>query len=110
MFSYGKLLKVNYQDKDSIAYTVLVETSKGTCELLLSENILVVSGCHLELWHILSESDNIIITLEPFIGGHVSFASSDEASPDDQSLKGKQVASPIPATSHAKVKKNKQLV
>ena len=109
VFSYGKLLKVDYMDEDSDSFKVVVETSKGTRELLLSEPNLVISGCQpVELRHVLSESDNMILTLEPFIGGRVSFATSDEASSDDQNLKGKQVASPIPAASRPKAKKHKQ--
>ena len=90
VLSYGKLLEAEYQDEDYIAYKVLVETSKRTGELLLLENNLVFSRCHpVELRHILSGSDYIIIALEPFIEGRVSFASSDEASSNDRTVKAK---------------------
>ena len=88
---------------------MVIETSKGTRELFLSENNLVVSGCHLiELRHILSESDNMIITLEPFIGGHVSFASSEELS-DDQVETVKQVKALKPQKIREKEKKPKPI-
>ena len=54
MFSYGKMLRIDYEDADFVALLVVIEKSKGTRELFLSENNLVVSGCHpVELRHIL---------------------------------------------------------
>ena len=65
-------------------YKVRVETSKGEHELLLLESHLVVEGCHpLEPRHVLREQDNIIITLQPFIYGHISFAETEEDLLDD---------------------------
>ena len=64
MFSYGRMVKVDYQDEDSQAYIVQVDTSKGRCDLLLSENMLVIGSCqHVELRYVLKEHDNIIMEL-----------------------------------------------
>ena len=79
MFSYGKMLKVDYKDKNSQAYIVQVETSKGRRDLLLFKNMLVIDSCQLvQLWHVLKENENIIIALQPFIASHVPFADSNE--------------------------------
>ena len=87
MLSYGKVLKVDYQDEDSQAYTVQVETSKRGYDLLLSENMLVIDSCKpIELRHVLKENDNIIIAMQPFIAGYVSFADSCEETSDDQNV------------------------
>ena len=111
VFSYGKILRVDYEDEESDALKVAVETSKGSRELLLSEKNLVVSHCQpVELRHILSEGDNMIITLEPFIGGRVTFASTEEELSDEQAENKKQVTAPKPQKSREKEKKPKQRV
>ena len=47
------------------------------------ENKLVIKGCQpVKLQHVLTE--------QPFISGHVSFAESDEASLDYQNMEAKQ--------------------
>ena len=91
VFSYGKVLLADYQDEDSNVYKVCVWTSEGECELLLSKGRLVVEGFHpLEVHHVLREQDNIIITLQPFISGHISFAETEEDSLDDDTEGVKQ--------------------
>ena len=77
VFTYRKVLRVDYEDEESFHYIVYVETTKGECVLLLSEaHLLLASFQPLELQHIISESENIIVALQPFVSGHASFAES----------------------------------
>ena len=56
MLSYVRMLKVDYQDEDSLAYIIQVETSKGRRDILLLENMLVIGRCEpVELRYVLKE-------------------------------------------------------
>ena len=110
VFSYGKVRRVDYQDEETANYIVSVETSKGERVLLLSESNLVLASCKpLELRHILSESENIIIALQPFISGHASFAESVEATSEEEEVEVVHKEPLVPVMQN-KAKKRKQRV
>ena len=104
-------MRIDYKDEDSVAVKVLVETSKGSRELLLSEKNLVVSVCHPnELGHILSETDNMIIPLKQFLEGHVCFSFPEEEFLDEQAENVKRVKALKPQKMGEKERKPKQRV
>ena len=104
-------MRIDYKDEDSVAVKVLVETSKGSRELLLSEKNLVVSVCHPnELGHILSETDNMIIPLKQFLEGHVCFSFPEEEFLDEQAENVKRVKTLKPQKMGEKERKPKQRV
>ena len=76
-FSYGRLLRLDYEDSDSSTLILLVDCSKGVRKMYVSEEWLVKESC----WSELFKFDNLIITLWSYIHGHVNLR---EASPSPQ--------------------------
>ena len=108
-FTYGKIVWFDYQDEDSTNLRVKVETSKGERTIKVSEYMLVYSACEpIELQKVLTEGDNIIVTLQPFIVGDVTFADSEEASSEDMDEENIQRRQPVPVPQRKKVQKQKQ--
>ena len=111
VFTYGKIARVDYEDDDSTDLRVKVDTSKGERNIKLSEYMLVYSACEpIELQKVLTEGENIIVTLQPFIAGDVSFADSEEASSEDREEENVAKRQPMPVPQRKPVKKQKQRV
>jgi hypothetical protein len=74
-FSYGRFLRVDYEDVNSPNLIIKLESSKGEHNITLSEGKLVLACCEPpELRRILSKSNyNIIRTLHSFISGQATF-------------------------------------
>jgi hypothetical protein len=86
VFSYGRVLLVDYEDDNSPNLIMKLETSKGERNINLSEGKLVLTSCGPpELGRMLSKSDNIIRTLHPFVSGQAAFE-EDYNTEDDKVL------------------------
>ena len=96
-FTYGKIFRFDYEDDDSIDLRVKIETSKGEHNIKVSEYMLVYSACEpIEVQKVLTEGNNIIVTLQPFIVGDVTFADSEEASSEDREEENVGRRQPVP--------------
>ena len=96
-FTYGKIVRFDYEDNDSTDLRVKVETSKGERTIKVSKYMLVYSTCEpLELQKVLTETDNMIVILQTFIFGDVSFADSVEASFVDREEENVERMQPMP--------------
>ena len=72
-FMYGRILRLDYEDFDSLNLILMVDCSKGVCKMFLSEDRLVKESCGLESFKLtLETSQNLIITLRPYIQGHIT--------------------------------------
>ena len=72
-FSYGRILRLDYEDPDSLNLILLVVCSKGVRKIFVSEDLLVKDSCGPESFRsAIEESDNLITTLRPYIQGHIS--------------------------------------
>jgi hypothetical protein len=102
VFSYGKVLRVDYEDDTSPNLMMKVETSKGERNIVLSEERLVLASCEpSELGGMLSKSKNFIATLQPFISGQAAF--EEYYNNDDDKGLGSQ--SPLVESSPLKIPK-----
>ena len=73
-FSYGRVLRVDYEDPDSMNMILLVDCSKGVRKIFVLEDNLVKANCGPQvLREAIEASKNLIPTLRPYINGHVSF-------------------------------------
>ena len=73
-FSYGRILRLDYEDPHSENLVLLVECSKGVRKMWVSEDLLVKDSCGPESFRQEIAFTNILITsLWPYIQGHVSF-------------------------------------
>ena len=72
-FMYGRILRFDYEDADSANILVMIECSKGVRKVFLSEDLLVKESCGPEAFKKdLESSQNLIVTLRPYIQGHVT--------------------------------------
>ena len=72
-FMYGRILRFDYEDADSANILVMIECSKGVRKVFLSEDLLVKESCGPEVFKkALDNSQNLIVTLRPYIQGHVT--------------------------------------
>ena len=72
-FMYGCILRFDYEDLDSANILVMIECSKGVRKVYLSEDRLVKESCGPESFKKdLQSSQNLIVTLRPYIQGHVT--------------------------------------
>ena len=73
-FSYGRILRLDYEDPDSENLVLLVECSKGVRKMWVSEDYLVKDSCGPESFRQeVAFTNNLITSLRPYIQGHVSF-------------------------------------
>ena len=76
-FMYGRILRLDYEDSDSVNILVMIDCSKGVRKVYLSENRLVNKSCGVEYFKLHLESSQIlIVTLRPYIQGHISLGNS----------------------------------
>ena len=67
-FSYGRILRLDYEDPNSVNLILLVDCSKGVCKIFVSEDLLVKHSCGPEsLRSAIQEYNNLITTLGPYI-------------------------------------------
>ena len=86
-FTYGKVLRVDYEDEDILNILLHAETSKGERLIKLSEDRLVLDFCEpVELQNIIYKGKNMIISLRPFIAEEAAFEDSDDVSSQDAGL------------------------
>ena len=72
-FMYGRILRLDYEDVDSVNLLAMIYSSKGVRKVFLSEDRLVKKCCGPETFKIdLEDSLNLIVTLRPYIQGHKS--------------------------------------
>ena len=72
-FMYGCILRFDYEDSDSINILVMIDCSKGVRKVYLSEDWLVKKCCGPESFKLdLESSQNLIVTLRPYIQGHIT--------------------------------------
>ena len=70
-FMYGCILRLHYEDSNSLNLIVMVDCSKGVRKMVLLENCLVKESCGPESFKLaLETSQNLITTLRPYIQGH----------------------------------------
>ena len=68
---YGRILRLDYEDFDSVNILVMIDCSKGVHKVYLSEDWLVKKSCGPESFKLdLESSQNLIVTLRPYIQGH----------------------------------------
>ena len=95
VFTYGKVRKIDYQDKDSSNLVIYIETSKGECIILLSKYKLVLPSCVLgELQKVITASENLIVALQHFIARQASFADPLEVSAEDLGIEEDDIHRP----------------
>ena len=71
-FSYGRILRLDYEDPDSENLVLLVECSKGVRKMWVSEDYLVKDSCGPESFRQeVAFTNNLITSLRPYIQGHV---------------------------------------
>ena len=74
-FSYVRVLRVDYEDPDSMNMILLVDCSKGVRKIYVLEDNLVKVNCGKEvLREVIEASTNLVPTLRPYISGHVSLS------------------------------------
>ena len=67
-FSYGRILRLDYEDPDSKNLILLVECSKGVRKMWVSENVLVKDSCGPESFKLeIVFTNNLITTLRTYI-------------------------------------------
>ena len=67
-FMYGRILRLDYEDFDSVNILVMIDCSKGVHKVYLSEDWLVKKSCGPESFKLdLESSQNLIVTLRPYI-------------------------------------------
>ena len=72
-FMYGRILRFDYEDSDSLNILVMIDCSKGVRKVYLSEDRLVKKCCGPESFKLdLESSQNLIVTLRPYIQGHIT--------------------------------------
>ena len=72
-FSYGRVLRLDYEDPNSLNLILLVECSKGVRKMYVSEDQLVKDSSGPESFKVAIEtSNNLITTLRLYIQGHVT--------------------------------------
>ena len=68
-FLYGHILRFDYEDVDSAS----IDCVKGVRKVYLSEDLLVKESCGPESFQKdLQSSQNLIVTLRPYIQGHIT--------------------------------------
>ena len=73
-FSYGRILRLDYEDPDSENLVLLVECSKGVRKMWVSEDLLVKDSCGPESFkQEIAFTNNLIKSLRPYIQDHISF-------------------------------------
>ena len=72
-FMYGHVLRLDYEDSNSVNLLAMIDCSKGVRKVFLSEDRLVKKSCGPETFKIdLENSLNLIVSLRPYIQGHKS--------------------------------------
>ena len=72
-FMFGRILRLDYEDSDSVNILVMIDYSEGVRKVYLSEDRLVNKSCGLESFKLdLDSSQHLIVTLRPYIQGHKS--------------------------------------
>ena len=72
-FSYGRILRLDYEDPDFENLVLLVECSKGVRKMWVSEDLLVKDSCGPKSFQQeIAITNNLITSLRPYIQGHVS--------------------------------------
>ena len=72
-FMYGRILRFDYEDMDSESILVMIDCARGVRKVFLSEDRLVKESCGPETFRKdLESSQNLIVTLRPYIQGHVT--------------------------------------
>ena len=67
-FMYGHILRLDYEDSDSVNLLVMIDCSKGVRKVYMSEYRLVMKSCGPESFKLdLESSQNLIVTLRPYI-------------------------------------------
>ena len=67
-FMYGRILRLDYEDSDSVNLLAMIDYSKGLHKVYLSEDLLVKKSCGPETFKIdLDNSLNLIVTLRAYI-------------------------------------------
>ena len=65
---YGHILRLDYEDSDSVNLLVMIDCSKGVRKVYMSEYRLVMKSCGPESFKLdLESSQNLIVTLRPYI-------------------------------------------
>ena len=68
LFSYGRILRLDYEELDSENVVFLVECSRGVRKMWISRNLLVKDSCCPESFKLeISFTNKLIITLRPYI-------------------------------------------
>ena len=71
-FSYGRILRLDYEDPDLEKTVLLVECSKGVRKMWVSEDLLVKDSCDPESFRQEIAFPILITSLRPYIEVHVS--------------------------------------
>ena len=72
-FMYGRILRFDYEDEDSTNILVMIDCARGVRKVYLSEDLLLKESCGPESFRKdLQSSQNLIVTLRPYIQGHMS--------------------------------------
>ena len=71
-FMYGRILRFDYEDIDSVNILVITDCSRGVRKVYLAKDRLVKKCCGPESFRKdLESSQNLIVTLRPYIQGHI---------------------------------------
>ena len=72
-FMFGRILRLDYEDSDSVNILVMIDYSEGVRKVYLSKDRLVKKSCGPKSFKLDLESlQNLIVTLRPYIQGHKS--------------------------------------
>ena len=72
-FMYGLILRFDYEDEDSTNIVVMIDCTKGVRKVVLFEDRLVKESRGPESFQKnLESSQNLIVTLRPYIQGHIT--------------------------------------
>ena len=72
-FTYARILRFDYEDEDSTNIVVMIDCSRGVSKVVLCEDRLIKESCGPESFkRDLENSKNIIVTLRPYIQGHIN--------------------------------------
>ena len=72
-FMYGRILRFDYEDEDSTNIVVMIDCAKGVHKVVLSEDRLVKESRGPESFQKnLESSQNLIVSLRPYIEGHLT--------------------------------------
>ena len=110
-FTYGKVLRVDYEDEDIPNILLYAKTSKGERVIKLSEDRLVLGFCEPgELQKIINQAKNMIVSLRSFIAGEATFEDSLDVSSQDVGVEAEVRQRPVPVPQRKRTSRRRQKV